>query len=86
MRIGTIETDKIKCVSYSGPSSADSTYVYSQEKASDCWKVVHGLNKYVSVSIVDTGKTEIEGDVQYVDENTVMITFSAPFSGWCYCN
>jgi hypothetical protein len=86
MKIGTVESLKVTCIDYSGPASGDSTYVYTQHQASSIWIITHNLHKYVSVSVVDTGKSEIEGDVQYIDENTIQISFSAPFSGQAFCN
>ena len=66
--------------------SGDKTYVYEQSRPSDIWIVNHKLHKYPSVSIVDTAKTKIVGDVVYMDEDTVRINFNAPVSGYAYFN
>jgi hypothetical protein len=59
----------------------DKTFVYIQNTPSNIWNITHGLNKYPSVTIIDTANTIVEGDVVYMNENEVKITFSAPFSG-----
>lgn len=50
------------------------------------WKIVHGLNKMVSVTLEDLDGNDIEGDVEYVDSNTVLVRFSQPVSGKAYMN
>lgn len=64
----------------------DKTYVFTQATASDTWEIKHNLYKYPSVSIVDTGDNIVYGDVEYIDINTCVCHFSAPFSGKAYLN
>lgn len=66
--------------------SGDKTFVFTQAVASDVWKIQHNLNKYPSVSIVDSGNNIVYGDVEYVDINNCVCHFSAPFSGKAYLN
>lgn len=61
-------------------------YTHVQQQSSSSWLVTHNLNKRPAVSVVDTGDNEVEGDVHYNDNNTLTLTFSAPFSGKAYCN
>lgn len=63
-----------------------SHYVHNQTVASDVWNIKHGLNKNPSVTVVDSGGTEVIGDVLHLDENTVRISFNAAFSGKAYFN
>lgn len=64
----------------------DKYYVYDQSAASSTWNVNHNLNKYPSVSVVDSAGTVVNGDIQYVDPNNLILTFSSAFSGKAYCN
>ncbi len=64
----------------------DKNYVYTQSVASQVWEVNHGLNKYCSVVVVDSGDSIVVGDVVYIDINNVRLTFAAPFSGKAYFN
>jgi TRAP-type uncharacterized transport system substrate-binding protein len=62
------------------------TYVHTQGVPSATWSIYHGMNKYPSVTIVDSAMTEVEGDVEYNSLNAVTITFSGAFSGTAYFN
>lgn len=66
--------------------SGDKTYRHVQGAASDSWTVVHGLGKFPAVFVVDSAGTLVDGDVAYIDQNTVVVTFSSPFSGEAYFN
>jgi hypothetical protein len=69
-----------------GPPGTDLTYVHNQIAASATWTVVHSLHKRPSVSIVDSGDNLVIGEVQYIDDDTLTISFTAPFSGKAYIN
>lgn len=65
---------------------SDKNFVYTQAAVSSTWVVNHNLNKFCSVSVVDTAGTTIYGGIEYNSLNQVTITFSAPFSGQAFCN
>ncbi|MCK9575365.1 MAG: hypothetical protein M0R51_05360 [Clostridia bacterium] len=67
-------------------SVADKTYVHNQIVASATWTINHNLGKYAVVTIVDSASTEVYGDKEYQDMNTVVMTFTAAFSGKAYVN
>lgn len=69
-----------------GPGGADVAYVHEQSSASDTWVITHNLGKYPSVTVVDSAGDECEGSVNYVGPNSVVITFSAAFSGRAFLN
>jgi hypothetical protein len=57
-------------------------FVFDQIAASDAWMIVHNLGYYPGgVTVVDTGGNKVLGEVQYLSQNTLLIRFSAPFSG-----
>ena len=60
------------------------SFVYEQALASNRWKVNHKLGRFPSVTVVDSAGTTVEGDIQYTDNNNVVIEFSAPFTGKAY--
>lgn len=70
----------------SGGTGADKNYVHTQGTAASTWNVVHGLNKYPSVSVVDTGGSVVDPDIHYIDANNVQLTFGSPTSGKAYVN
>ena len=63
-----------------------STYIHQQQSASSTWTINHNLDAYPSVSVVDSAGTKVFGEVGYVDTNTLVISFTAPFSGVAYLN
>lgn len=69
-----------------GGTSGDKSYVHVQGAANTIWTIVHNLGKFPSITVVDSGNTEVEGDVQFIDPTTVVVTFSAAFGGRAYCN
>lgn len=64
-----------------GSGSANFRYVQSTPAA--VWTIVHGLPFDPNVTVVDSSGAQVEGDVVYVG-NTVVVTFSAAFSGNAY--
>lgn len=68
-----------------GPSG-DLSFQYAQGPASATWMVTHNLGKFPSVTVVDSAGEEVEGDVQYLDNNSLRLVFSAAFTGNAYLN
>lgn len=64
----------------------DKTYVHNQVVASKTWEITHNLYKQPSVTIVDSGGNTIVGEVEYTNLNSLVCTFSSPFSGKAYLN
>ncbi|MCM8710546.1 siphovirus ReqiPepy6 Gp37-like family protein [Clostridium sp. SYSU_GA19001] len=63
-----------------------STFIYTQIAPISVWNINHNLNKRPSVTIIDSSGNTVIGDVQYIDENNVKITFSSAFAGNAYLN
>lgn len=64
----------------------DKHYRYVQSTASSVWNITHGLGKNPSVTVVDSGGAHVEGMIQQVSLNQVIITFSAAFAGEAFLN
>lgn len=62
------------------------TYIYEQTQASNTWNISHNLNKYPSITVVDSAGTVVVGDVRYINEYRVVIQFAGAFSGTAYLN
>lgn len=69
-----------------GGGSEASTYTYTQEMPSDIWMIRHNLGRMPSVSVVDSAGSVVYGNVDYIDSNSVRVTFSGEFSGKAYLN
>lgn len=65
---------------------ADLRYRHIQDAAALEWTVTHNLGKYPSVTVIDSGGSQVHGDVEYVNLNTLVIRFSAAFGGEAHLN
>ena len=66
--------------------SEETTYVENITENASVWDIEHDLGRFPAVQVVDTGGSVVIGDIQYVDQNNITITFSAPFQGTAYLN
>lgn len=84
----TNETKKVKVSDLLGNNqgTTDKNYVHNQIVASDTWVVNHNMNKFPSVTIVDSAGSTVYGEVSHDSIVQSTITFSAPFSGQAYFN
>lgn len=64
----------------------DANYIHDQMLSSNVWTINHDLDKYPSVSIVDTGGNLVVGDVEYISKSQLKIYFNYEFSGKAYLN
>ena len=67
-------------------ASHGGTTTHTQGSASSTWTVTHNLNKFPSVTIVDSNEEQIFGVVDYQSANTIVLTFSAAISWKAYLN
>jgi len=64
----------------------DLNFTFNQAVASATWNVTHNLDKNPSVSIVDTSDQEVFAQVDYINTNSLTITFSSAQAGKAYMN
>lgn len=64
----------------------DRHHTHKQAQAAKVWTVAHNLGKRPAVTVVDSAGTVVIGEVDYLDDNTVRLTFCAAFSGTAYRN
>lgn len=69
-----------------GGVSLDANFVYTQGSPSATWVVNHNLNKYCSVTVVDSADNIVVGEVLYNSLNQVTLTFAGAFSGKAFFN
>lgn len=66
------------------PGSVDGAlpqFIHDQAIPAATWYIVHNLNRLPAVTVLDSADTEVVGNVDYIDLNTIELTFSAPFGG-----
>lgn len=80
--VGTI-SDFIASLGGSGTVTAQ-YFRWVQGTPEQAWHVTHTLNRPVSVDVIDSAGTVVEGDVTYLSPTQLTISFSAPFAGEAY--
>ena len=64
----------------------DKHYTHNQITSSNVWKITHNLGKYPSINVLDSAGNNVIGEIEYIDENSITINFSAEFTGKAYLN
>lgn len=85
---GSIVADNYYNVSTSPKSGADKNFVSDNISftADTAQTINHNLNKFPSVTTVDTAGSHVVGDIQHINTNSFTITFTASFTGKVYVN
>ena len=65
---------------------ADKDFVFTQAVPSATWTIQHNMDKLPAVAAVNNNNMIVYGNVVYVDNNNLTITFSGGFSGKAYLN
>lgn len=75
-------------VSNSGPgaSGSDVNFVHIQGTAAAVWNINHNLNKFPSVTVVDSAGTQILTTIEFPDANNIRVKFAGVTSGRAYLN
>jgi hypothetical protein len=60
------------------------SYHYTQAVSSDTWEIAHNLGFYPNVTVVDSGLTMVEAEVQHITKSRLRVTFAAPLTGQAY--
>lgn len=75
-----------KCCGNSPNSGGDKHFRFEQVIPAATWSITHGLEKFPSVTVVDSAATEVTGKVEYPNNNEVIVTFNAAFTGQAFLN
>lgn len=79
------------CIAYgvgtlAGTGGGDASFVFEQGAPALTWTIPHTLAKYPSVTIVDSGGTQVDAEVIYDTLSQVTVSFVAATSGKAYLN
>ena len=85
---GSLIEGKYYALSYSPKGQTDKNFVSNNINFSSGVETTinHNLNKFPSVTTVDSGGSQVVGDIQHIDLNSFKITFKASFQGKVYAN
>ena len=93
LAIGTVTSGPAPVVTITGAAPTQTlnfvlpvggNYTHNQITASSTWTITHNLGFFPAVSIVDSGGNYVIGDVNYVSQNVVTVSFNASFGGKAY--
>lgn len=70
----------------SSGGGGDITYIHTHMTAEKEWDIQHNLNKYPSVSVVDSAGNTVIGECEYISKDRLILRFSGGFSGHAYLN
>ena len=65
---------------------ATDTFIFEQGIASDTWVIEHNLDKYPSVTIVDTAETIFTAQIEYNNKNKCTVYINGATKGRAYLN
>lgn len=81
-----IDADRTISPLNSDTTVSDKTYTHYQDEPSTAWRITHNLDKFPSVTVVDSANTTVIGATQYIDNNQLVIYFGGAFSGKAVLN
>tara|TARA_R100000541_G_scaffold44796_1_gene51843 strand:- start:1616 stop:2314 length:699 start_codon:yes stop_codon:yes gene_type:complete len=67
-------------------TTGDKHFQHTQIASSQSWSITHNLQKFPSVTVVDSAGSKVTGEVDYIDINTLTVSFTAEFGGIAYLN
>lgn len=76
---GTAPTQTLNFVIPNGGS-----YIHNQLVSSSTWTITHNLGFFPSVTVIDSGNNTVIGNVTYISENQLSVSFNATFGGKAY--
>jgi uncharacterized protein YycO len=94
----SVVKQETKSVSVSAPTSTsvaitssiyqihDKHYTHTQTVSQTTWSIRHDLLKKPSVTVVDSADNVVIGQVEYTNDNELILTFNYPFKGKAYLN
>jgi len=62
------------------------TYTFVQNTPQTVWTITHDLARFPSTVVIDSAGNIVEGDVDYISANQLVISFTGAFSGEAYLN
>jgi hypothetical protein len=61
-----------------------SKYTHTQGSPTTTWSITHNLGYKPNVAVVDTSDTVCFGDIDYTNDNAIVVTFAQSFAGKAY--
>lgn len=95
LSIGTVTptTSGVPAVTITGTAPAQTlnfvlpvggVYTHNQLSSASTWTITHNLGFFPSVTVIDSGNNTVIGNVTYISENQLSVSFNATFGGKAY--
>jgi hypothetical protein len=93
LTVGTVATGEEPAITITGVAPnqvinftlpVGGSYTHTQYSSSSRWEITHNLMYNPNVTVVDSAGTIIEGSIEYLGPNSIVLLFSAPFAGKAY--
>ncbi len=65
---------------------AGTRYTHTQSVPANSWNIVHGMGLFPSVTTTNSSGKEIKGEVVWLSDTTIAVSFSRPLTGFAYLN
>jgi len=84
---GSMVLDELyNIVNFVKSGGGDKHFTFAQVVSSATWNITHNLEKYPAVSITDLDGHEVFAEVDYINENELVIKFADALAGTAYMN
>lgn len=62
------------------------SFTHDQTTTANSWTITHNMGKYPSVTIVDSANSYVIGNIEYINSNSLTVSFKNAFKGKAYLN
>ena len=62
------------------------SFTHNQTTTATSWTITHNMGKNPSVTIVDSANSYVIGEVDYINNNSLTVSFKSAFKGKAYLN
>lgn len=59
-------------------------YTHVQNIVTDVWDITHNLGYTPALTAFDSGGTQVEGEIEHIDDNNLRLHFTSAFAGHAY--
>ncbi len=62
------------------------SFTHNQTTTATSWTITHNMGKNPSVTIVDSANTYVVGEIDYINNNSLTVSFKSDLKGKAYLN
>jgi len=77
---------QVLSITNTGLKWASRTYTFNQTVSTATWNITHNIGAFPSVTVIDSVGNRVIGDITYIDDRSLTLTFKTAFKGKAYLN